>query len=821
LFIVATKQPRWDIQLALARLDPQFVEATAETLARTLAGVAGPLPPERGLRLTVKGKPINLGPHVLRILDETGFLIDSNTRGTTFAGPEDFLARSAYSKEAFDRNWDFKRTLHSLRSDGRIVIGQVSIPGAIGDLLAGMRGKTALLSGPPGAAKTMTALRIAHDWAASGGLALVIDASGSASDGGTAADCLHGIQQEIVSQTDLGLDVASRQLLIVIDNAGRNRRFVDRFRSACAARKLAGHSLIITCKPPQVDQFLPLASLIWELAPKLDLVEMNRLAEYARGLPHPPTTMEIDLVMARATSLGYWGALYQLAEPSRRPLEQSILIHSQALEPWGQDIAAYAACFEMLGIPLPLIVLSRIVPEKTRMELRQEMDGGMLGQIVFLGRSGDFDCVRFINPQAAAVMAAEWKTKRPPYALLHAFIGSIGGANEQSAARGWLIHGLAQRDDPAGSAAATILNLADLESLMGEFSDRFPTAATIHHHGRMLRRRRRYEKALRRLEEAIRQPDAHSEKSHISHGIAVTCVRWAEELITEKKLDIVPELLDRAEENLRDVSSERPTFVYSVRAELLVCRARITDHPEGRKQILAQAYAQAKFAQLFARDDKSKAEATRVIGKAFGAMGDSVTSVPDAVALARNHRSAAGFHRLIDQQLGEGPWTRHSANTLAKAASLVDQAIGLVGNDPLLHHDRARLELLLNPESAKIGELLENIEGAGMLDEATFIRAFQHACLGQMPAMRAALASLRERFAGFEVSFDRRSEFLIRDKDGPLTYEVRQGTPNWLQFGGERLTASNWTTGEKVHVEIQPTGPMLRSAHSAAPPPIT
>src|ERR1051326_4192783 len=109
LFLVSKRPPRWDIQLALAKLEPKFIEATAQQLTKELAGVEGPLPPERGLRVKIKGHPVNLGPHVLRLLDETGYLVDTTSAGTQFSGAEDFLARSAYSKEAFDRNWDFKR----------------------------------------------------------------------------------------------------------------------------------------------------------------------------------------------------------------------------------------------------------------------------------------------------------------------------------------------------------------------------------------------------------------------------------------------------------------------------------------------------------------------------------------------------------------------------------------------------------------------------------------------------------------------------------------------------------------------------------------
>lgn len=814
-FLVSPRPLTGDLRERAEGLGVVHITGDVNSLVQALTASPLPTPPvHAGRQIHVGSRHILLSPE---FEDEhlhayVGRLIDSTYRGEEFAGKETFYRRSAYSKEAFDKGWDFQREFAIVDSVRKKDLGtRLMIDTAIRrlhDASVAHGVTTAALIGPPGSAKTMTVNRILHDWAAIGGLGLYQDVEHWFDAEGTGR-YLEGLAEAIKSPSP---DFPKPAVLVVLDNA--SFRLTHALQLAARLRRQGGATFAIVVTGRKGDfarsnwgRF----NEIWELEPHVSAAEHDRFRAFLREKFPELREAHVDATMKLwGTHVTFFALLYNLIRETQEPLEQSVLKNFNTLPNWEQELFRMVATFQAHNLPLPEKLASRVFPDKSYLEITDAVDEGHLQGVVERTTVEPFDLLRCLDSNIASTIFTE-KVKREGRSVSDVVCAVLPRLREDRDEKRFMQNALVT----AASRERGVSHISprEAEKILSTALRVIQTRTIAHHYGLVLLSQGRFEEAEGALTRALKEFTGEKPEN-IHNSLGELYLRWGKSIAVLDP-DKARILAGHARDEYTRARTDSSTAGHHGLAKLLLLEAELEPDRTKAQRKLVEALQICDFAPILSDDPDDRERFGKTRAAALQSLSSLSLGIDEARKLFRDHHTAAGFYYLVAEIIAGRRLTDLSQGELADALRLIREGLTCDSHDRSLSWLCARAAYLLDPtEKDALVSQVTSLKGAVPEWQRHLLLAKIHGSNGQgkeaMREMDAARRSAGLGLAGYEWD----PENALRTPTGLLVLKVeRKDDQSFITLpGGLLVAAEEFKEGDAVNVAVSVAGPILRSA---------
>ncbi len=745
-----------------------YVEGSLRTLVESLKDLKGQTTRPEGRLIAARGKRFRISTELEDGAPYAGRFIDALQPGTVFGRKDEFYKRSAYSKEAFDQHWDFQREVRILgtkQADARLSLKQVR------DRLHDARGEVpaafALLGGP-GSAKTMSALRIIHDWAAMGDWALLIDSKVDWFAPETTADFVEKIYREYLEFCDREKSLAQPpSLLVVLDNCADRMETVRALASKLRRAQIKNLVFLVTGHRSEFAQAEEASfNAVFELAAHVSETEIQAFRDFVSKTFPEVKEAFVNTILQDVEASTFWGMLYMVITSTQEPLELTVLKLYDQLPTWTQDLLATVATFQDLRLPAPEQMLLRKYEDLTLRHMVHEIEEGVLVDLVLRHQDNTVPTLACLNNTIAHLIYE--KKVRPKHArhsdiLVRAIGLAIRGTDEAEYLQDKFIERLSQE-------RSNTLNRDEAERILRAVAQQFQNRPIYHHHAKSLVRIGKFEDAERELIRAQRDLLASERIENIHHSFGELYYKWARANV-DKDRELARQMAAKARESYRTAKAGGPHYSAHGIAKLMLVEARLMDTDTERKGRLLEALRECDLGRAMSRGRIDKEMFGETRADILRTLAELAFTIEEARDFARRHRTGQGFVVLLENQLGRADLGAYA--DVAGALQTVNEGLTFAADDPALNLWKARLLFLL--DEREVDQILRALKKHGGLLSKTSEMLFEAKVVGSNGHLHQA-ATLINNAARISpdplLSIDHTTEDYLRSHGRIATFRV-------------------------------------------------
>jgi len=806
IILVTPNVPNPDVSSKLKEYGIRHLQLDTRALVKQLQAEKIEAPAPGGRVVAIAGRSHVLSSTLEAAQAYAGQLIDRLYEGESFSSRADFYKRSAYSRAAFDAMWDFHREFKVTHSGTKKGLGiSLKVPTAIERMVktaAVEELPTYLLVGPAGSAKTMTSLRMIHDWVGRGELALYVDGGKDMFIAETTADFLTEVLQQLamLNKNSPSKSKSGPKVLVVLDNCALNLNGVKHL-ARCLRRNGVAHQvvLLITGHPGDItprerDYFTE----TWALPPYVSVEELVEFRGFIKANAPDLSPNFVETVLSSPEKKTFFELLYQLIEPTRGALEGSVLREFDTLPSWEKDLVALVATFQAHRLPIPEQIAWRFFPTKSLTEISLEIEEGRLHQVLYRTQGHPFMLLSCLPQTVANTIFNEkvrTKGKRASDVITSVIRMVHKEPDEVQFLQDQLILHLSskERDSP--------LDRKEVERVLEVAATHFDSRAMYHHYGKVLMKNGKFSEAEAALEHAIKAYWTGEKAEFIYHSLGELYRRWAERM---KESDALLALayVAKAKDKFRLSRADQSNYATLGLAKLQMVEAELTQDHKERRRILLDALRQTDMGRVTASDREEKEMFLKVRRDIVSLLADDVLELEEARELARSYRTSDGFLFLIDRSVGEKDPCHLHQSELSSLLNVVTEGLTFAPLDPSLLLWRVRLLYVLDPHATmQMMEVLRGLTGRVPESHRALLSAKVYAAASDFKSalaeMRRALSANTEGLAPIEWS----NEVLVRDEKGPRRFTVtssKKGVAVVSLSGDIEVDCPGFDVGETV-----------------------
>ena len=322
--------------------------------------------------LLLRGHRIPIPVDQARMFEADFEFLSESKLGADPGERDDFFRGLNQSWSAFAENWDFEREVYRVNESPRSNSRRGRLESLKDRVFREVKrtspedNRIILLKGMAGCGKTVLLRRIAYDIYSSGEAPVILLRSLKLNvDYRAISAFAEHLNSQFVQQVDAESKPAPLKLIIVVDDASTGIRHLNRLRDFLTSR---GRSVLILAGARSGD---------WDSMyiqnpiglPSEDVYEIpGRLTDQERSalVTH---LHQIGFLLAASTSWedhiknsledSFFASIYELVDPSKRPLNAVIQNQYMSLAPLSQDAFRYVCAFHQFNIPMNLELLVR------------------------------------------------------------------------------------------------------------------------------------------------------------------------------------------------------------------------------------------------------------------------------------------------------------------------------------------------------------------------------------------------------------------------------------------------------------------------------
>lgn len=774
LVLVSPHQPKDEVWDVAQDFGLEWHEGDTSKVAASLRGKTPQAVSGRGRVVRVGSKSVELRPTVVMQELAGGAIIDSDHRGAGFKSQAEFYRLSRYSKQAFANKWDFPRDINvTQRRAVTAIAGALSTRDAIATLQelrkTNLCPSVAML-GSPGSAKTMTALRICHDWCAAGGVAVYVDATRLLLGFEPTAGLIRDLTEDL-RNAGIERDPAFGGLLVVLDNAANSRNAVSAFRKQLLRDGQSDATILVTgqerdCPPGRGrDQY----EQVWALSPGVSSSERERFVKFALATIPDVTTTIVDDALRHVDADSFFDLLYALVAPAREPLDKSVIRNIDGMTQTERELITAVAAFHHADIPFYVNLAALRWPDAyVRTSIIDEIEQGNLRQILARHVVAGVEVIKCpSDKQADIIFNAKIKdaARRLADVLLN-FIPLVHhNDDEQRLFQDAVIEAArkkTRRRDIRVTEAEEIFRVAAISH---------PTRPFLQHYGMVLRELRDFPGAEAYLRRAIDTYDRKQGPEVVHHSLGELYYHWGKSLVaTDIPAADAKYLLARDSYNRAKTGA--PEFAQHGLAKLAIARAEICSDTEARRKLLFEALNLSYSGLLLAADSDQREYFQKTRGQARDRIARDAVTQSDAQRLSRELADATPFAYLAERIHGDRDLTEISQSELSSSLSIIDEGLTFEKQNPRLRYMRVRMRYILDPADPAILHLINELAGAVWPQEVARLRARSLAAMGDFKDAFREIQRADLVGTNLEARTEIRPEDLVRDKQGIRTWVV-------------------------------------------------
>lgn len=770
-YLVTPSKPQGPVLQRMERLGILWVEGTLEALTKELHDLNDAAQPTEGRQLAARGRRFRISHELDEAAPYAGRLIDALYPGTVFARQDEFYKRSSYSKAAFEEHWDFQREVRVAAALDAKAVGNHLTLKVVKDRLHDARGENPVafaLVGSAGSAKTMSALRLAHDWVAMGEWALLLDAKVDWFAPETTADFLSDLYLEYAESCSAAkVDATPPSLLIILDNAADRMETVRNLAGKIRRAQLKNVVILVTgtrneLPAPEVPSF----HAVLELGAHVSEAEKASFRTFVSKTFPDVKEAFLNTILQDAEANTFWGMLYMAISSTQEPLELTILKHHDQLPTWAQDLLGTVATFQDLQIPAPEELLLRKYGDLTLRHMLHELDEGVLVDIVLRKQDHAVGTLSCLNNTIAHLIydkKVRPKLGRHSDVINQATALAIRGTDEGQFLQDKLIERMSQERPDT-------LSREEAERVLRAAAKQFQARPVFHHHAKALMRIGKFTEAEIELVRAQRDLLSDERIENIHHSFGELYLKWAKSKVDTDR-DHARQLVGKARDSYRTARAGAPHYAAHGYAKLLLVEAKLEESDAAKKLKLLDAVRECDLGRATARGKIEREMFLDTRNEAIRLLAALSFSVEEAREFARRHRTGQGFVVLLEHGLGGVNLETH--DDLAGALEIVNEGLSFAADDPALNLWRARLLYLLD-EAASDAILSSAKKHGGLLSKAGEL-LFEAKVAGSRGDLHQAttLAATASRISPDPLlSADHTGEDFLRHKGSVATYRV-------------------------------------------------
>lgn len=802
VFIVTPSPPNQRALRGLSNLRVVHVPATAEALSARLAvmTVRAPRPATRVVKYGTREFP--LGPQSTRLIGRAGQLIDKAEPGAQHLTRDKFYESSVYVRKAFEENWDFRRDILSATEQSSSSYSTTEVRRQFEKLIENRGFGLALLEGGPGAAKTMTALRLAYEWTVQGQIAFYFDANRHSGQGDAVAGLVGSVHHDALSA--FVQESHTPSYLVILDNFAGTWHMVQ---DAVSQMRRSGVPKVAVLVLGRLNECPYDARESIDLHYRLSSIitpgERERLPSFvASASGRAPE----DIAEAMKITDSYWALIWKLIDPTRPPLEGAVKAIYGSLNGWERDLAACAAVFSGLGMPL-LLRWGRRLPVGVDLTIvYRSIDKGPISNLVIRRSDESGDSLEFLNPTAAIQLVNNSIRGSHGCAgyirrVISAASPDFEGADALEEA---LIAGLS-RNNLRDPRLRDWINKGEREILLRLASEKLQTTVIRHHHAIALKDLGAFQEAEEELRRALREAKPRQGR-HIRHTMASLYTRWAETVSADDRA-LARRLLNSAKDHLDHSSQEEASYFYTALARWHLAMSQMSGEDLGFH--VTQAILQCKFGRSLERTVVRRELFDKIEDDAYALMGKSSFGSEDALRIATKFRSGVGFYvmavRITESSiLNDVP---HAARE--EALALLNEALKISPTMEAAWDLRLRLTRSLDPQNVvALRDIVDRLATTELRCHAILVLAAAEQEQGNLKEANRLMKEAARIDAGYEPPADRAADLVLRENTEPKQWEVRghESAP-YLVVDGTRIPLQHATPGTRWQVRVHQDGP--------------
>lgn len=312
--------------------------------------------------LNILGKHVSIGEHSYNMYAASFDFLHEEILQTSGCNMDEFLRGKAKCWFAYQKNWDFKRSVFN--SKDRLLNFTKQLSDELKEFDAN-KNKILYLTGMPGCGKTIFTYRIAYDIYMESRLPVMVFNKNSNIDFKIVSSFIEDVNNEYEKLLPENEKAKPVKVVLIFDDVSSNLKDIIRLNEFLISR---GRTALIIANGRQSELDTNSRSINFKLDQRnfflveetLNLLESKIITSYLfehKFITSKSTRWE-DLI-SKDYSNSFFATFYSLVHPSRRPLDDIIKDQFNSLSDFAQEAFLNICCFSQYNISINIELLVR------------------------------------------------------------------------------------------------------------------------------------------------------------------------------------------------------------------------------------------------------------------------------------------------------------------------------------------------------------------------------------------------------------------------------------------------------------------------------